>query len=362
MRPPRFVLDLAAVRHNAAAWRAKLGERELWAVVKSDAYGCGALDVARAALDAGASRIVVFDVEEAKPLRAAGLRAPIVQVFAARGDDVNAAVFLGVTPTVEDVASARDLSALGDWRSRRIAVHVAVDSGTGWSGVQAARAGEFAREVRGFAGITWEGAWTHVAGKESMDSQVRAFAAAVAALRAEGLAVPVVHIASTGPALWGRATGAARIGIGLFGATLSPGSDAPALRQAVDVRADVIAVKTFDVATPLGYGGEAAAEAGETIATLRIGYADGLPKALGGSGAVVIGDARCSIAGAIGMNCTMVRVPAGAAVSPGDEAEIVGARQGLTLDDVAAAASTVPHQLLGALARGIRVRKIGAPL
>jgi alanine racemase len=354
------VLDLGAVRHNAAAWRAKLGERELWAVVKSDAYGCGALDVARAALDAGASRLVVFDVEEAKQLRASGTRAPIVQVFASHGDDLNAAVLLGVTPTVEDVAAARELSALGDWRGRRIAVHVAVDSGTGWSGVQAARAGEFARAVRGLAGITWEGAWTHVAGKESMDAQVRAFAAAVAALRAEGLAVPTIHIASTGPALWGRATGAARIGIGLFGATLAPGIDAPALRQAIDVRADVISVKTFETATPLGYGGEAAAEAGETIATLRIGYADGLPKALAESGAVLIGDVRCPIAGAVGMNCTMVRVPAGAAVSAGDEAEVIGARAGFSLDDVAAAASTVPHQLLGALARGIGVRKTGA--
>lgn len=354
------MLDLEAVRHNAAAWRAKLGGRELWAVVKSDAYGCGALGVARAALDGGAARLVVFDVEEAKPLRAAGVRAPIVQVFAARGDDLRAAVFLGVTPTVEDASAARVLSELGDWRGRRIAVHVAIDSGTGWSGVLAVRASEFAREVRALPGITWEGAWTHVAGKASMDTQVRAFAAAVAALRAEGLAVPVVHVASTGPALWGRSTGAARIGIGLFGATLADSTDAPALRQAVDVRADVIATKSFDAPTPLGYGGEAVAEPGETIATLRIGYADGLPKTLADAGAAYIGDARCTIAGAIGMNCTMVRVPPNFDVDAGDEAEIIGARAGISLDDVAAAASTVPHQLLGALARGIGVRAIGA--
>ena len=354
------MLDLDAVRHNAAAWRAKLGERELWAVVKSDAYGCGAVDVARVALAGGAARLVVFDVAEARPLRAAGIRAPIVQVYAARGDDLNVAVSLGVTPTVEDAAGARAVSSLGDWRGRRVAVHVAIDSGTGWSGVQAARACEFAREVRGLAGIAWEGAWTHIAGKDSMDAQVRAFAAAVAALRAEGLAVPIVHVASTGPALWGRATGAARIGIGLFGATLAPGADAPALRPAVDVRAEVIAVKTFDAPTPLGYGGEAVAEAGETIATLRIGYADGLPKSLSGSGAVIIGDARCPIAGTIGMNCTMVRVPPGTPVREGDEAAVIGAAQGITLDEVAAAAATVPHQLLGALARGIGVSRNGA--
>ncbi|HZW72235.1 MAG TPA: alanine racemase C-terminal domain-containing protein, partial [Caldimonas sp.] len=167
-------------------------------------------------------------------------------------------------------------------------------------------------------------------------------------------------IASTGPALWGRATGAARIGIGLFGATLSDALDKPALRQAVDVRATVIAVKTFEAATPLGYGGEYVAEQGETIATLRIGYADGLPKSLSGSGAVTIGVARCPIVGAIGMNTTMANVPLGAHASPGDEAIVVGSPPGTTLDEVAAAASTVPHQLLGSLARGIGVRRTGA--
>lgn len=360
MKPPRFVLDLEAVRHNTAAWRAKLGDRELWAVVKSDAYGCGALEVARAALESGAARLVVFDVAEAQRLRNAGVRAPIVQVFAARGDDLNTAVFLGVTPTVEDETSVRAVSVLGDWRGKRISVHVAIDSGTGWSGVPAARAYEFARSVRDFAGITWEGAWTHIAGKESMDGQMRAFAGAVAALRAEGLAVPVIHVASTGPALWGRATGAARIGIGLFGATLSGADDKPSLRQAVDVGATVIAVKTFEAATPLGYGGEYVTEQGETIATLRIGYADGLPKSLSGSGSVTIGAARCPIVGAIGMNTTMARVPAGASAKPGDEAIVIGSLPGTTLDEVAEAASTVPHQLLGALARGIGVRRIGA--
>lgn len=360
MKPPRFVLDLEAVRHNTAAWRAKLGDRELWAVVKSDAYGCGALEVARAALESGAARLIVFDIAEAQRLRNAGVRAPIVQVFAARGDDLNTAVFLGVTPTVEDETSVRAVSVLGDWRGKRISVHVAIDSGTGWSGVPAARAYEFARSVRDFAGITWEGAWTHIAGKESMDGQMRAFAGAVAALRAEGLAVPVIHVASTGPALWGRATGAARIGIGLFGATLSGADDKPSLRQAVDVGATVIAVKTFEAATPLGYGGEYVTEQGETIATLRIGYADGLPKSLSGSGSVTIGAARCPIVGAIGMNTTMARVPVGAIAKPGDEAIVIGSLPGTTLDEVAEAASTVPHQLLGALARGIGVRRIGA--
>ena len=358
MTQPWLRLDLSAVERNVAAWRAVLTGREVWAVVKSDAYGCGAVDVARASLRGGAARLVVFDVDEARPLRAAGIKSPIVQVFATRGSALTAAVSLGVTPSIEDEAGARDLSALADWRARRLPVHIAIDTGTGWSGVPAARAAEFARAVAPLPGIVWEGAWTHIAGKDSMDAQMRAFAGAVAALRENGLDVRVTHAASTGPALWGRSTGAARVGIGLYGVTLSEAEIRPALAEAVDVRARVIACKTFDSATPLGYGSEDVAQAGESIATLRIGYADGLPKTLGsGAGSVSLRGVQCAIAGAIGMNCTMVRVPKGTPVAEGDEAVIVGGLPGLHLEDVAAAAQTVPHALLCSLTRGMRVER-----
>jgi alanine racemase len=357
---PVFEVDLGAVRHNAGRWRHFLGDRELWAVVKSDAYGCGAVDVARACVDAGAARLVIFDVEEARPIRAAGIRTPIVHVFPARGDALVAAVHLAVTPSVEDERGARELAAIGDWRARRIAAHVAVDTGTGWSGVQASRASEFARAVAPFSSILWEGAWTHIAGKESMDAQLRGFATAVAAMRAEGLAVPALHAASTGPLLWGRTTGAARVGVGLYGSSLGSAGLASELRTAVEVRARVIAVKRFDAPTPLGYGGQDIAQPGESIATLRIGYADGLPRSLAdGGGVALAGGTLCPVAGAIGMNCTMLRVGSNAPIALGDEATFLGDRDGVRLDDVAAAAGMVPHALLMSLANGIGVRHAG---
>ena len=347
-----------AVRHNIARWRQRLGERELWAVVKSDAYGCGAVTIARAALAAGAARLVVFGVEEARPLREAGIHAQIVSVSAARGDDAAAAVQLGVTPTVEDEVGARELSAIADWRGRRVNVHVAIDTGTGWSGIAANRAAEFARAVRSSPGLVWEGAWTHVAGKDSMDAQLRAFASAVAALRAEGLALPVVHAASTAPLLWGKTTGAARVGIGLYGSSHGEAQNGLELQTAIEVRASVVAIKRFEAATPLGYGGEDVAQPGEVIATLRIGYGDGLPKSLAPAGAVMLAGARWQIAGAIGMQCTMVRVPAGTDARIGDEATVVGDRDGVRIDDVAAAAGTIPHALLTSLAHGMSLRAV----
>lgn len=361
MTQPTFAIDLGAVRYNVAQWRALLGSRELWAVVKSDAYGCGSVDVARACLHAGAARLVIFDVEEARPLRAAGIDAPIVAVFAARGDDLVTAAQLSVTPTVEDEAGARELSAIADWRCRRTAVHVAVDTGTGWSGVPAGRAGEFAHAVAGLPGLVWEGAWTHIAGKESMDGQLRSFATAIAAMRAEKLPVAAIHTVSTGPALWGKSTGAARVGVGLYGSVLGEAGVALRLRTAVDVRASVISVKRFDTPTPLGYGGQDVASPGEIIATLRIGYADGLPKSLSsGAGVAFLAGALCPIAGAIGMNCTMIRMPEGSSVRAGDEAVLLGDRDGVRIDEVAAAAAMIPHAVLTSLARGIGAKRKSA--
>jgi alanine racemase len=356
-----LTLDLESLRRNVSCWRAVLGAREVWAVVKSDAYGLGAVEVARACIDGGAERLVVLDVAEARPLRASGITAPIVQVFATPSADMGAAVHFGVIPSVEDEAGARALSAVANWRGRRMLGHVAVDTGTGLTGVPVVRAAELARVLATIPGVAWEGAWTHIAGRETLDVQMRSFATAVAALRAEGVGVPVLHAASTGPALWGVSSGAARIGVGLYGSTLGDAGACPGLRTCVEMRADVVAVKRFERAVPLGYGGRAHADAGETIATLRAGYADGLPRALADDGgAAIIKGERCAVAGAIGMNFTMVRVPLGVRVEVGDEALLLGDADGVRIDEVAQAAGTIPHALMTSLAAGMRVRRIGA--
>ena len=350
---PRLTLRADAIAGNVRAWRAFVADREVWAVVKSDAYGLGAVAVARACVDAGAARLAIFDVEEARPLRAAGIRAPIVHVAATAPSDFPAAAHLGVTPTVESAQQARALAEVAQWRLRRIPAHIAIDTGTGWAGIVASRAAEFARAVRDLSGVVWEGAWTHIASQDSMDAQLRAFATAVATLRDEGIAVPVLHVASTGPAVWGRTTGAVRIGIGLYGSTLGVRDAAPKLRTALEVRAPIVAIKQFDAPTPLGYGGIDVAAPGDRIATLRAGYADGVPPAMRG-GAVAIDGALGKIVGAIGMNATMVRLPEDVRTRVGAEALLVGDLPGISIDEAAASAGVIPHALVTSLAAGMR--------
>jgi alanine racemase len=349
-------LDAGAIEHNARVWRSALAPRAVWPVVKSDAYRCGAVTVARACVRAGAQCLVIADVDEAAPLRAAGIDVPLLHVMATPYDALAYAVRAGVIPSVEDAEGARHLAAIAQWKGGSVRAHVAVDTGTGWSGVPAWRAKTFAVEVHAHRGIDWAGAWTHIASESSLHDQSVAFAGAVDDMRSEGLPVRIVHLASTGPTVWGAGGDAARIGIGVFGAAFGDTRFAPGLRTAVEVRAVVVGVKRFGEQTPLGYGGLDVALAGDAIATLRIGYADGMPRTFPADGVVLVRGARCRIAGAVGMNFTMVRLAPEVreTVALGDEGIVLGDIDGIRLDEVAASASLLPHQLITGFAAALR--------
>jgi alanine racemase len=358
---PLLRVKLDAIRHNVQAWRRMLRGRPLFAVVKCDAYRAGMLPVARASLQAGAARLCVVEISEAGELRAAGITAPILQVAATPSEDFVAALQNGVIVSVGDAPRAAELSRVARKLGVRATVHVAIETGTGWWGVPAADAASFVSEVSGLDNLVWEGVWTHVAGRDSMERQMERFRAAVRLLRAQGLAVPLEHAAATGPTLWGLSEGAARIGIGLYGSTLGLESHGYSLQTAIEVCAPVYAVRRFTEPTPLGYGGTYTALPGQTIATLRIGYGEGFPKTAAGTGHAMIGGALCPIVGAIGMNFTMVAVPPNVNVEAGEEAILAGDVQGLQLDELAGAAQMIPHNVLTSLGAGLTRVYTGEP-
>jgi alanine racemase len=356
-------LDAGAIEHNVRVWQSVLAPRAVWPVVKSDAYRAGAVTVARSCVRAGAQCLVIADVDEAAPLRAAGIDVPLIHVMATPYEALANAVRAGVIPSVEDAEGSRRLAAIAQWKGGTVRAHVAVDTGTGWSGVPAWRAKTFAAEARAQRGIDWAGAWTHVASESSLHDQSVAFAGAVDDLRSGGLPVRIVHLASTGPAVWGAGGDAARIGIGLFGAAFGDVRLTADLRTAVEVRAAVVGIKRFGEQTPLGYGGLDSAQAGDAIATLRIGYADGMPRTFPADGVVLVRGARCRIAGAVGMNFTMARLPPEVrdSVALGDDAIVLGDFEGVRLDDVAKSADVLPHQLITGFGAALRREPAAGP-
>ena len=168
-----------------------------------------------------------------------------------------------------------------------------------------------------------------------------------------GISVPLLHIGSTGPSVWGLGEGAARIGVGLYGAALGDEQQLAKLRTAFEVRAPIYGIRRFSEPMPLGYGGTYVALPGQTIVTLRIGYGEGMPKTLAGRGSVLLADVLCPIVGAIGMNFTMVAVPPNVDVSADDHAIVVGDVAGIRLEEVAAAAQTIPHNVITMFGSGI---------
>ncbi len=354
MKQPSLELDLDAVRHNVRAWRSFLSGRELWAVVKLDAYGLGLVPVARACLDAGAQRLCVVDMEEARALRVAGIDAPIVNVWATPPDVLTEALELRVVPSVEHEHAAQVLSQLATRSGVSANVHVALDTGTGWSGLPVHNVERFAQNVRSLPSLNWEGCWTHIAGRESLESQTAAFESAALILKRAGLGVAATHVASTGPAAWGAPGSAVRIGIGLYGSTMGESPPDLRLKTAISVKASVVGIKRFAAATPLGYGGKYVAQPGEAIATLRIGYGDGLPKSLSGRGEVLLGGSRCRIVGEIGMNFTMAALPSDSVIDLDEEGTFMTDHDGFHLDEVAGAANTIPHALVTGLCAGMR--------
>jgi alanine racemase len=358
---PTLHVHLDAIRHNVRVWRSRLRGRALWAVVKCDAYRMGMVPVARAALEAGAERLCVVEVDEAHALRAAGITAPIVHVAATPPEDFGTALEDGLIVSIGDAASARALAQAARKLGVRAHAHVAVETGTGWWGIPSAHAGSFARQVAALDNVVWDGTWTHIAGRDSFTAQADRFRTAIAALRQNGLAVPAVHAASTGPTIWGLDEGVARIGVGLYGSSLGfgLGTEGELLRTAAEVRAPVYAVRTFDEPTPLGYGGTHVAKPKETIATLRIGYGEGLPKTLSGTGRALVGGIACPIVGAIGMNFTMVAVPPGISIDPRGHALLLADTPGIRLDDVAQCAQTIPHHVLTQVGAGMQRVYVG---
>lgn len=350
---PTLHVKLDAIRHNVEAWRSYLGDRPLWAVVKCDAYRMGMAHVARACLEAGAARLCVVEIWEAAALREAGIAAPIVHVAATPREDIETGLKLGVAITVCDVVRAVEVSRVAQKLNVAAKVHVAIETGTGWWGVTPSEAADFARRVAGLANIEWEGAWTHIAGPDSMEAQVKRFKAGVAQLRAFGLEVPALHVGSTGPAVWGLGEGAARIGVGLYGCAMGDEQQRARLKTAFEVRAPICAIRRFSEPMPLGYGGTYVAQPGQTIVTLRIGYGEGIPKTLAGRGCVMLAGVLCPIVGAIGMNFTMAAVPHGAEVSRDDEGVIVADIPGLRLEEVAIAVQTIPHNVITMFGAGM---------
>ncbi len=362
MRAARADVDLDAIADNVRALAAAVAPAGVCAVVKADGYGHGAIAVAQEALRSGATWLAVALVEEGAVLRKAGITAPILLLSEPRPDDVGAAIHWDLRLTVytrEGIEAAADAAAQEERTAR---LHLKVNTGMNRVGARPADVVALAQAVVAQPGVELEGVWTHLAtadepGNPFADEQLDRFDAVVAALVEAGIDVPLRHAANSAGALDHLRSrfDLVRCGIAVYGIPPSPelaGSAAAlGLRPALSLRAEVAYVKTVDAGEGISYGQRHTFAEPRVVATVPIGYADGVPRQLAAAGGeVLVGGERRPIVGVVTMDQLMVDcgAPGAAAVEPGDEVVLLG-RQGadeITAGEWAERLGTIAYEIV----------------
>jgi alanine racemase len=338
LRPAWAEIDLSAIRHNASELARQVGPARLCAVVKAGGYGHGAPQVAQAALDGGATWLAVALVEEGVELRQAGLDAPILLLSEPGLSAMPEVVDFGLTPTLYTFEGLEALMSVRPG-SEPLAVHVKVDTGMHRVGASPADAVRLAVAVASTPGLLLEGFWTHLAVSDEVDdpytaNQVGAFEAALSELAAVGVRPRLRHAANSGGALWHPESrfDMVRCGIALYGHSPSGDLPAPFLRPAMSLKARVSYVKTVSAGERLSYGLRYRMPADGVVATVPLGYADGVTRGLSATGGcVLIGGQRRPIAGTVTMDQILVDCGPTAPVTPGDEVVLLGSQGDATI-------------------------------
>jgi Alr-MurF fusion protein len=373
MRPTWLEIDLDVIRQNMHVLRQTIGrDRQLFAVVKANAYGHGATLVAPAALDGGADRLAVAAVNEAIELRQAGIQAPILVLGYVPAWQAEALLHYGLTATVYDAHVAKELSALARAQNSIIEVHVKVDTGMHRLGLYPEEAPDFLRLLSSLPGLSVEGLYTHFStadesNKDFSCQQLTTFTTLLDRLAEEGLRPPLVHSANSAATLSLPAShlNGVRCGISLYG--LHPSAETPlpeGLRPALRWVARVAQVKELKPGDAVSYGNTYIAEAHRTVAVIPVGYADGFPRSPRHWGSVLIGGHHAPILGRVCMDQTIVDVTeiiaAGEQVRQGDEVVLIGAQgnQSLSAEEVATRLGTINYEVVSRLMA--RIPRVGS--
>lgn len=376
-RPTRAEVDLGCIAHNVALARARVGPRvQIAAVVKADAYGHGAIPVARAALAAGADRLAVAMVEEGVALRRAGLTAPILVMGWTPAGQVADALEHELALTLVSLSDAQAAATMARRLGRRLTVHIKVDTGMGRLGLPVGNPGVM-REIEGICRISdleIEGIFTHFAVSEADREytlrQLEDFHRLIDGLRAgSGIEFPLRHAANSG-AVWGIPEAhldMVRLGISLYGyhpagrAGAEPGvASGPAvpevdLRPALTWKTAVAQVKDVPAGTSVSYGCTHTTAGPDRLVTLPVGYADGYSRTLSNRGEVIIGGRRAGVVGRVCMDQIVVSVGRSAGVQVGDEVVLIG-RQGdesITADEIAVWIGSISYEVLCAIGKRV---------
>ncbi|WP_237757982.1 alanine racemase [Anaeromyxobacter sp. PSR-1] len=354
-RPVWAEIDLDALAHNVRLLAARASPARLYAVVKANAYGHGAVACGRAALEAGAHGLAVVCVDEAEELRRAGVEAPLLVIGHTPASDAARVVALGLRPAVGAVDLVEALSAEARLRGAEVRIHLELESGLNRHGLPPDALVALAERARALPGLRVEGLFTHFAAAEEGDQRFTRAQFEVLRDTARRLPwVPERHCAASASILLDHemALEAVRGGLSLYGYRPAPwcGTDAD-LRPVMSLRARVARVSEIDRGATVGYGRTWAASRTTRVALVMCGYADGYRRSFGNRTQVLVRGRRAPVVGRVAMDMCMVDVTAVPGVTAGDVVTLIG-RDGderVDADDLATIADTISWEILAGI-------------
>jgi alanine racemase len=355
MRPTFAEVDLRAIRSNLSAVRNHTGVRVM-AVVKANAYGHGMLPVVHSIVKHNAAdHLGVAIIEEAVELRSAGIRMPVLVFSAPAAHQLELFVKHDIEATLCSIDTARRLNRLAAAAGKAVSVHIKVDTGMGRIGVAAAEAFAFFEAVRKLRHLRVLGLYMHFATSDESDlsfayRQLSVFRSVQRAIRATGAVIPLVHCANSGAIMQIPEAyfDMVRPGIMMYGYPPSHETlPSLTLQPAMALKTAMSFVKTVPKGTSISYNRRYLTRRRSVIATVPVGYADGIHRSLLNKAEAIVGGKKYPVVGTICMDQMMIDLGPHALARAGDEVILMGRAgdQSISAWDIADKAGTIPYEI-----------------
>jgi len=366
IRIPRAVayVDLSAIEENLNTIKTMLSPGvKVLCVVKADAYGHGAVEVARKLEANGADYLGVATIDEGMELRESGITIPVLIMSGIYPwDDVGLVYRSALTPVVYDSATLDRIGEESERHEEPLKIHLKIDTGMGRLGFSVDDIPYLTEKVRGIKGVQVEGLMSHFSASEIRDAyglkQVEQFKNAIRMVREAGIEPEIIHMANSGAiAMYPDAHFTmVRAGISLYGSYPSGElMDKMRLTPVMKFVSKVSLIREFAEGQALSYGGTYMTKKNTKIAYVPVGYADGYPRALSNRGSVLIRDTRCNVVGRICMDWLLADVTHIDGVEAGEEVVLLGRSdtKAVTADEIADISGTIPYEILCKISKRI---------
>ncbi|HCD08946.1 MAG: Alanine racemase [Caldanaerobacter subterraneus] len=365
IRPTRAEIYLDNIVHNLSEVKRWVGKKvKIMGVVKANAYGHGACQVAKVLIENGVSYLGVATIEEALELRECGINIPILVIGYTPLPQAKELIVHNITQTVFDINYVKDLERIALNVGKKAKVHVKVDTGMGRIGYTDLNVAEKEIEkMMEMEGVEVEGIFSHFATSDEKDKtyaeqQFDMFKKLLESLKQKEINIPLKHIANSGAIIDLKYTylDMVRPGIVLYGSYPSENVERPLdLRQTMGFKTKIVYIKEVPEGTSISYGRTFITKRKSKIATLPVGYADGFNRLLSNNHHVLVKGKYAPVIGRICMDQTMLDVTDIEGVEVGDDVTIFGNQDGekITAEEIAKKLNTIPYEVYCGISRRV---------